>query len=137
VPDDAAFLAADVVLGGFDAEVLVDSGEFLFAAVEEDEVVDQFGEAGFVAEFEQVFIEFVAGVVFFVFFPFEEVFFFGADRPMLQSFGVVSGEDDLDGAEEAADEVGLLIHQALADAVADGDAAVFEFEEGDRNAVDV
>ena len=84
MPDDAAALSfygiANVGLGGFDGEVLVDAGEFLFACVEEDEVVDEVEEAGFVAEFEEVFVEFVAGVVGFVFFPGEEVFIFGADR---------------------------------------------------------
>jgi hypothetical protein len=137
VPDDAALAIFDVGLGGFDAEVLVDAGEFLFACIEEDEVLEEIDEAGFGADFEQVFVEFVAAVVLFVFFPGEEVFFFGADRAVVQSFGVVSGEDELDGAEECADEFGLLVSEALADAVADRDAAVFEFDDADRDAVDV
>ena len=51
VPDDAALTIADVRLGGLDAEVLVDAGEFLLAAVEEDEVVEEIEEAMFFAEF--------------------------------------------------------------------------------------
>jgi hypothetical protein len=71
------------------------------------------------------------------FFSKPEVFFFGADRAVLQAFGVVSSKDDLDGAEEGADEFGLLVGEALADAVADRDAAVFQFEDADRDAVNV
>ena len=51
VPDDAVFFVEDVGLGGFDAEVLMDAGEFLLAAVEEDEVVEEVEEAMFFAEF--------------------------------------------------------------------------------------
>ncbi len=142
VPDDAAaFMVLGVILnvglGGFDAEVLVAAGEFFNAAVEEDEVVEEVEEAVLFAEFKEVFVEFVTAIVLFVFFPFEEVFFGGADRAVLQAFGVVAGEDELDGAEEGADELGGLVGEALADAFADGDAAVFEFEDGDRDAVDV
>lgn len=137
VPDDAALTIADVRLGGLDAEVLVDAGEFFDACVEEDEVAEDIEEAGFSADFEQVFVEFVAAVVLLVFFPGEEVFFGGADRAVAQSFGVVACEDDLDGAEEGADEFGLLVGKALADAFADFFAAVFKFDNADRNAVDV
>lgn len=91
MPDDAPLTIVDVGLGGFDAEVLVDAGEFLFACVEEDEVVDEVEKSGFVAEFEEVFVEFVTSVVGFVFFPGQEVFIFGADRAVAESFGVVSG----------------------------------------------
>jgi len=86
VPDDAALAIADMRLGGLDAEVLVDAGEFFGAAVEQDEVVEQVDEAGLGADFEQVFVEFVAAVVLFVFFPGEEVFFGGADCAVAQSF---------------------------------------------------
>ncbi len=135
VPDDAAFVVADMFLGGFDSEVLVAAGEFFDASVEEDEVLDEVEEAVWFAEFEQVFVEFVGAVFGFVFFPGEEVFFGGADGAVAQSFGIVSGEDQLDGAEECADEFGLLVGEALADAFADVFAAVFEFDEGDRDAV--
>ena len=137
MPDDATLTIMDVGLGGFDAEVLVDAGEFLFACVEEDEVVDEVEESGFVAEFEEVFVEFVASVVGFVFFPGKEVFIFGADRAVTESFGVVSGQDELNGAEEALNEFGLLVGEALTDAVTDRDAAVFQFDYGDGDAVDV
>ena len=59
------------------------------------------------------------------------------DRSITQSFGVVACEDNLNGAEEVLDEFGFLIVEALANAVTDRDAAIFEFEEGDRDAVDV
>ncbi len=137
VPDNTALTIANIALGGLDAKVLMDSGQFFDACVEEDEVVDDVEEAGFGANFEQVFIEFVAAVVLLVLFPGEEVFFGGADRAVAQSFGVVAGEDDLDGAEEAADEFRLLVGEALADAFADFFAAVFEFDDADRNTVDV
>lgn len=43
----------------------------------------------------------------------------------------------MDGAEEGADEFGLLVGEALADAFADFFAAIFEFDDADRNAVNV
>jgi len=90
VPDDAAFLGTDVGLGGFDAEVLVDARKFFAACVEKDKIIDEFEEARFVAEFEKIFVEFIAGIVFLVFFPCEEVFGFGADGAVAESFGVVA-----------------------------------------------
>lgn len=43
----------------------------------------------------------------------------------------------MNGAEEALNEFGLLVGEALTDAVTDRDAAVFQFDDGDGDAVDV
>ena len=103
VPDDAALPLADMLLGGFDAKILMGARQFLDAAIEQDEIVHQLNEAMFLAEFEQVLIQFEAGVVFFVFFPVEEVFLRCADRPVFQAFAVIAGKDELDCAEEPLD----------------------------------
>ena len=108
MPDDAAFALADVFLGGFDAEVLVDAGQFFDAAIEENEIVHELDKAVFGADFEEVFVEFEAGIVLFVFFPAEEEFFFRADCAVFEAFGIVAREDELDGAEEWRVELRLL-----------------------------
>lgn len=115
-----------MLLGGFDAEVLVDAGEFFCSTIEEDKVVDQFQNALLIAEFEQIFVEFVVGILLFVFFPGEEVFLFGADGAVAKSFGIIASKDELDGAEEGLNKFGLLVNEALADAIANGDAAIFK-----------
>ena len=137
VPNDATLALAHVCLGGLDAEVLVDARQFFVAAVEEDEVVQEFEQAVFAAQFEQVFVEFEAGVIVGVLFPGEVVFFFGADRAVTQALGVVTGKDKLVGSKEPLVEFGPLVGDILADAFADGDGAAFEFEDGDGDAVDV
>lgn len=43
----------------------------------------------------------------------------------------------MNGAKEVLDEFGFLIIETLTNAVTDRDAAIFEFEDGDRDAVDV
>ena len=118
VPDDAALSLTDMLLRGFDAKILMSARQFL-DAVEQNEVVHQFEQAILLAELEQVFVQFEAGVVFFVFLPLEEVFFLGADGSVLQSFAVVAGKDELHGAEEPLVEFRLLIGQVLTNAVAD------------------
>jgi hypothetical protein len=56
VPDDAAFTTMDILLGGADAEVLVMAAGLFDASVEHDEVMDDFEEAGFVAQQAEVII---------------------------------------------------------------------------------
>ena len=41
MPDDAAFVATDVLLGGADAKVLVMATGLFSACIEHDEVVDE------------------------------------------------------------------------------------------------
>jgi len=135
VPDDAAFAFGNVLLGGFDGEILVDARDLLYAAVEEDKIVDQFQEAALFAYFQQVLVEFEAGIVLLVLLPLEEVFFLRFDGSVLEAFGVTAGEEKLDGGEEPGIEFGLLVGEALANSVADGDAAVFEFDEAEGDAV--
>jgi hypothetical protein len=60
-----------------------------------------------------------------------------ADGAVLQTLGIVAGEDELHRAEEPLVELRLLVGEVLADAVADGDAAVLQFDHADGDAVDV
>ena len=133
VPNDAAAALADVGLGGLEPEVLVGPGQLLDAAIEQDEVVDQFQEPVLAAHLEQVLVELGARIIVLVFLPPQEVLLFGLDGPEGQTLGVVSGENELDGPEEPLVEFGSLVGQVLPDAVPDGDAAVLEFDhtEGD------
>ena len=50
---------------------------------------------------------------------------------------IVAGEDELHRAEEPGVEFRLLVGEVLADAVADGDAAVLQLQHADGDAVDV
>ena len=73
----------------------------------------------------------------FVLLPLQEILLRRADGAVLQPLGVVAGEDELHGAEEPRVELRLLVGKALADAVADGDAAVLQFQHADGDAVDI
>ena len=73
----------------------------------------------------------------FVLLPLQEVLLRRADGAVLQPLGIVAGEDELHGAEEPLVELRLLVGEALADAVADGDAAVLQLQHADGDAVDV
>ena len=88
----------------------------------------QLDEAIFLAEFEQVFIELVAGVVFFVFFPVEKIFCFGFDRSVAQAFTVIACKHKLDGGKEPFVELFVLVGQVLIDAITNTDTASFQFE---------
>ena len=137
VPDDAALFGFDVLLGGLDAEILVRAREFLLPDVEQDKIAHQLDDTALFAQFEQVFVQLEAGVVLLVFLPGQEILFPGADRAIFQAFAVVPGKDELDGAEKPGVELRLLVGQVLADAIADADAAVFEFQHADGEAVDI
>ncbi len=60
-----------------------------------------------------------------------------ANGSVLQPLGVVAGKDELDGAEKPFIEVGLMVREVLADAVADRNTAVLLLEYADGDAVDV
>ena len=139
MPDDAAFALADAVLGGFDGCELVGTGDFLFAAVEDDEVTNQVKKSRFFAEFGEGSIEEGAccegcGVVRF---PGDKHLCVGSDRAVIESLGVVACEDELDGAEEAFVEDGFLVADQLLYAVANIDRATFEFDQDDCNPIQV
>ena len=139
VPDDAAFALADAVLGGFDGCELVGTGDFLSAAVEDDEITNQVKKSRFFAEFSERSIEEGAccercGVLSF---PGDKHLCIGSDRAVVESLGVVACEDELDGAEEAFVEDGFLVADQLLNAVADIDRATFEFDQDDRNPIQV
>ncbi len=104
VPDDAALPLTDMFLRGFDAEVLMGARKFL-DAIEQNEVVHQFDEAIFLAELEQVFIQFEAGVILFVFLPVEEVFFRCGNCPIFQAFAIIARKYELDRGKEPLIEI--------------------------------
>lgn len=97
MPDDPALLLADILLGGLDAEILVDAWQLLHTAVEQHEVVHQLDQPLLAAELRQVLVELEGRIVLFVLLPLEEHLLRRADGPVLQPLGVVAGEDDLDG----------------------------------------
>ena len=96
-----------------------------------------YDQAALAAHLEQVFVELEAAVVLLVFLPLEEVFLRRADGAVLQAFGVVAGEDELHRGEEPGVGLRLLVGEALADAIAEADAAVLELQHADGDAVDV
>ena len=73
----------------------------------------------------------------FVLLPLQEILLRGADGAVSQALGIVAGEDELHRAEEPLVELGLLVGEVLADAVADADAAVLQLHHADGDAVDV
>ena len=89
------------------------------------------------AHLEQILVQLEAAVVLLVLLPLQEVLLRRADGAVLQPLGVVAGEDELHGAEEPRVELRLLVGEVLADAVADGDAAVLQLQHADGDAVDV
>ena len=137
VPEDAALVGVDVRLRGLESEILVHARQLLLAAVEQDEIVHQFDQAGFIAELQQILVEFVAAVIGLIFLPIKEVFFLSLDCAVLQPFRIVACKHELHRAEEPCIELGLLVRQILTNAVADGRAAVFQFDHADGDAVDV
>ena len=126
-----------MLLRGLDAEILMRPRQLFDAAVEEHEVVHQLEQPLLGAHLEQVLVELEAAVVLLVFLPPEKILLRRADRAVLQAFGVVAGEDELHRAEEPLVEFRLLVGEALADAVADGDAAVLQLDHADGDAVDI
>ena len=55
----------------------------------------------------------------------------------MEALGIVARENELDRAEKPLVKFGLLVGQALADAITDADAAVFQFQHAHGDAVDV
>lgn len=156
MPDDAPLPPLYPLLGGFGAEVLVMAAGLFGARIEHDEVMDDFQEAGFGAQTHQDGVEGIvadgrvgAGQVFagfgigfgvvggVFFFPGEVVLFGGFDSAVAQALGVVTGHHQLNGGEEGLDELFFLVVEVLADAFFDGDAALFQFQHTEGDAVDI
>jgi hypothetical protein len=135
VPDDAALLVADMALRRLDAEILVRARQLLHPAVEQHKVVHEFDQPALVAHLEQILVQLEAAVVRLVLLPLEEILFRRADGAVLQPLGIVAGKDELHRREEPGIKRRLLVREALPDAVADGDAAVLEFQHADGDAV--
>ena len=113
------------------------SRQLLHPAIEEHEVVHQFEQPLLGAHLEQVLVELEAAVVCFVLFPLEEILFLRLDRAVLQSLGIVPGEEELHRAEEPLVEFRALVREALANAVADGNTAVLQFDYTDGDAIEI
>ena len=137
MPDDAALALAHMLLSRFDTEVLMDTRQFLDTAIEQYEIVDQLDQPSFMAELQQVLIQFEAAIVLFVLFPLQKEFFLRADRAVLEPFGIVPGEYELNCAEEPLVELWELVREVLTDSVANGDTAVLQFQHSDGDAVDI
>ena len=118
VPDDAALATLDMLLRGFDAEILVHARQLLHAAVEQHKVVHQLDQPILAAHLEQVLVQLEAAVVRLVLLPRQEILLLCPDGTVAQSLGVIAGADELHGAKEPFVELGPLVGDALADAVA-------------------
>ena len=129
--------SANMLLRGLDPEILVHARQLLYPAVEQHEVVHQLDQPILGAHLQQILVQLEAAVVLLVLLPPQEILLRRADRAVLQALGIVAGEDELHGAEEPRVELGLLVGKALADAVADGDAAVLQLQYADGDAVHV
>ena len=119
MPDDPSLVVAYTLLGFFDTEILVDAREFFSPPIEEDEVVHQFDDPLLSADFQEIFVELEATIIGLILLPPEKQFLLGFDGPILQPFGVVSCEHELDCAEEPSIERRLLVREVLADTIAD------------------
>ena len=89
------------------------------------------------AHLEQVLVQLEAAVVRLVLLPLQEILLLCPDGAVAQSLGIVAGKDELHGAEEPFVELGPLVGDALADAVANGHGAVFQFQHPHGDAVDI
>lgn len=94
VPDDAALVGVHKLLRGPDAEILMDAGQFLDAAIEQHEIIHQLDQPLFAAHFQQILVQLEATIVLLVFLPFEEILFRRTDAAVLQPLGVVAREDE-------------------------------------------
>ena len=137
VPDDAALALLHMLLRGLDAEILVHAGQLFDAALKQHKVVHQLNDAGLVAHLQQVLVQLEAAVVCLVFLPGQKELCGCADGAVLHPFGIVARHDQLHGAEEPCVELGLLVRQALPNAIANADPAVFEFQNANGDAVHV
>ena len=91
----------------------------------------------FGAHLEEVFVQLEAGVVLFVFLPPQVILLLRAEGAILQSFGIIARENELNGAEKGRVELRLLVGNILADAVTDRDAAVLQLQHPDGDAVHI
>src|SRR6267378_2743581 len=73
----------------------------------------------------------------FVFLPPQVILLLRAEGAILQSFGIIARENELNGAEKGRVEFRLLVGNILADAVTDRDAAVLQFQHPDGDAVHI
>jgi hypothetical protein len=71
------------------------------------------------------------------FLPLEEVHLGSPDRAILETLGIVPGQDQLHGGEEPLVKLGLLIRKTLTDTITDRDAAILKLQHTERDTVDV
>ena len=107
MPNDAAFAASDTLLSSLDTEVLVVSGGFLHARIEDDEVMDEFEKAMLVRHLKQATVEMVLNLA--GFFPLQPVLLRRLDHAVTQPLDIVTGKEQLDGGEERTNEVRFLV----------------------------
>ena len=73
VPNNAAFTVANVLLGGFDADILMNSRQLFYATVKENEIVHQLNQPRLGAHREQVLVQLEARIILLVFLPAQKV----------------------------------------------------------------
>src|SRR5690606_15906303 len=137
VPDDAALAASGKLLRSLDPELLMRPGQLLDPGVEQDEIAHQLDQPFLAAELRKILVELVAVVLLLVLLPLQEVFRLRADSPVLQPLGVIAGKNELDRGEEPFIELRPLIGKALAEALADADAAVLQLQDADGDAIHI
>lgn len=69
--------------------------------------------------------------------PLEPVLLRSIDHTVTQTLDVIAREQELDGCEERANEVLLLVADVLADAFADADPGTLQLNDAQSDAVDV
>ena len=145
VPDDAAIPAADISLGGTDAEILVMAAGFLGARIKHDKVVDQLQKARLTAQLCQMLVQQIGtrqidmvGMDWIGWlFPLQIVFLVGFDSAVAHPLGVVARHHQLHGGEEVTDKILLLVIQVLVDTFRDRDGRALELNDAKGNAVDI
>ena len=145
VPDDAAIPAADICLGGTDAEILVMAAGFLGARIKHDKVVDQLQKARLTAQLRQMLVQQIGtrqidmvGMDWIGWlFPLQIVFLVSFNGAVAHALSIVARHHQLHGGEEVTDKILLLVIQVLVDTFRDRDGRAFELNHAKGNAVDI
>ena len=156
VPDDAALLLLhQTALSAPNSVILVITADLFPAFVEDNKVVDQIEKTGLLEHGIELPVQFflqpgadVCNIQIVerkflqvkrkaVLFPLQILFLRRHQRAVAQALAGVACHAVLDGGKEAVDEMLPLVGQILADAVGDGDRALFELQHRQGDPVDI
>ena len=137
MPDDSAFFSFYKILRCLQPEILVRPWKFLNAGVKNHSVVDEVGQSFFVAKFLQVFIQFIAFIIVFIFLPGKIIFCLRLNGPVTQTLGIVAGHNELHRGIKPLVEQQFLIGDGLVYTFCHIGGAAFQFQHSHCNAVDV